>query len=622
MLELQRDLCMFHAKAVTESHLVPYTTAEDERAHPPFYPRRCDEGELTQSPVKPPQIKELRSLADVARNAKSSPHSSPRSSPWCGSGPSCQPGTHEALEAPLTPLGSKCDSPMNLLDGWVEAIDARPQPQALADDSKEAERRDTMPQSRDTMPHKESIAKVEPRPKISAKSSKSARYFDTLTRSVSPLPYSRVSQMSGSEFCQNEARRLLRRTEFDYIMGAIIFANTLTIGMEITLSVEGKVSESLQALEHIFLIIYIIELALRVVGNGREVFNNNFVLFDTALVVVGVLCTWIIDPLARVMAASGDKDNDTVLDNLMILRVARLLRLVRTLRLVVQFKTLWRLANGLLQSLDVLMSTTALLMLSLYVFACAGVEFITLDDNLRHGGEVGSIIDEHFSSLPTIMLTLFRFATLDSIAGIYTPIIKQKPMLTSYFFSIALIVSIALMNLVTAVLVESTIQRASKDTEMERVMLKKKLNTLTPLIREHFALLDWDNDGYLDRDEIMEDVAVPVELMKILNPDTDAMMTLFDILDTDDSGKVDEEEFVEGVLHMAMTDVPVETQQIMKLMRLQRRKLDGLTDKIFEMLGAISQFEAHCTGVGSQEISRTRGTKPRVSMNNGMWLYF
>ena len=498
-----------------------------------------------------------------------------------------------------------------------KTIDAPPQPPALVGDSKKTERKGSGAQrkeSKDTLPQKESgVSKMMPR-------TMSSRWYEAVVRSLDS-PQLRLSQTTASEFLQDRVRRVLRRREFDCIMGSIIFANTLTIGMEITLSVEGKVNGSLQALEHIFLIIYIVELAFRVVGGGREAFSNSFVLFDMALVTLGVLCTWIVDPLTRAIVSSEDGASDTsdaVLENLMILRVARLLRLVRSLRLIVQFKTLWRLANGLLQSLDVLMSTTALLMLSLYVFACAGVEFITLDSNLRDGGEVGSIVDMHFSSLPTTMITLFRFATLDSIAGIYTPIIHKKPVLTIFFFVIALIVSIALMNLVTAVLVESTIQRASKDTEVERIRLKKKLNTLTPLIREHFALLDWDDDGLLNREEMLEDVPVPTELMPILGADAVGMTTLFDILDTDDSGKVDEEEFVEGVLNMAMTDVPVETQQIMKLIRLQRRDLSSLTDKIFELLGAMS----HAAASRAPQAPRKTFAKPRVSINNQMWKYF
>lgn len=557
--------------------------------------------------TRTPESKELRSLAGGAVTRSAEVLLSPQSVSWPGSGMPCQPRIHKAPDAPMTPGRRQSGKVQDSEDVWVDALDAPSQALALADSPTQADDVDSIPLERPVSMVCSGLPK---------KGSKKA-YYDYVTRSLE-IPQSRMS-MNGMELCRHKALRLIRRQEFDYMMGFIIFANTLTIGYEITLSIEDKSSVILQALEHIFLVVYIIELVLRVLGGGREVFQNKFVVFDMALVTLGVLCTWIIDPLTRAIVANDDALSDTVLDNLMILRVARLLRLVRTLRLIVQFKTLWRLANGLLQSLDVLLSTTALLVLSLYVFACAGVEFITLDPKLRQSAAVASIVDEHFSSLPTIMVTLFRFATLDSIAAIYTPIIQQKPMLTFYFFTIALVVSIALMNLVTAVLVESTIQRASRDTEMERVMLKQKLNTLTPLIRTHFALLDWDNDGYLDRDEIAEEVPVPIELMNILNPDTDAMMVLFDILDTDDSGKVDEEEFVEGVLHMAMTDVPVETQQMMKLLRLQRRKMDGLTDKVFELFGTLSRMEASCTNAEPQPIT-TRFSKPQCSMKGWKFL--
>ena len=47
------------------------------------------------------------------------------------------------------------------------------------------------------------------------------------------------------------------------------------------------------------------------------------------------------------------------------------------------------------------------------------------------------------------MLTLVQFVTLDNTSEIYVPVIKHVPGLVIYFMTFIMIVSIALMNLVT-----------------------------------------------------------------------------------------------------------------------------------------------------------------------------
>ena len=63
------------------------------------------------------------------------------------------------------------------------------------------------------------------------------------------------------------------------------------------------------------------------------------------------------------------------------------------------------------------------------------------------------------------MITLSQFVTQDSIAAIYSPLIKARPVLVLYFLALLFIVSIALMNLVTAVLVEGALEHARQEKE-------------------------------------------------------------------------------------------------------------------------------------------------------------
>ena len=97
----------------------------------------------------------------------------------------------------------------------------------------------------------------------------------------------------------------------------------------------------------------------------------------------------------------------------------------RKLQLLVHFKTLWWLVQGLMTSCGTTLSALALLFFVIYVFACNGREVITKQDGLKfHDDEVvRANIEDIFSTLPVLMLTLTQFVTLDSVAGIYGPLV-------------------------------------------------------------------------------------------------------------------------------------------------------------------------------------------------------
>ena len=136
-------------------------------------------------------------------------------------------------------------------------------------------------------------------------------------------------------------------------------------------------------------------------------------------------------------------------NEVIVVRALRLLRLVRALRMLRWFRTAWRLVFGLLTSGTTMTSTLGLVLLTLYVSACLGVELISKDPVLMTHPSTGHIVEDRFGSLPMTMLTLAQFVTLDSIANIYVPLVYQKPILVVYFSGIILVLSISLMNLVT-----------------------------------------------------------------------------------------------------------------------------------------------------------------------------
>merc|ERR1712137_688409 len=130
------------------------------------------------------------------------------------------------------------------------------------------------------------------------------------------------------------------------------------------------------------------------------------------------------------------------------------------------------------------------------------------------------------------------------------------------------IISVALMNLVTAVLVEAAISHTKRDREME----KQKVRKLRPEFEAMFRKLDPENRNALTREEMLNTSIVwPSAILKIIP--RERLPELFDVLDIDDSGSVSMEEFVEGLQQLAVSQVSFKSvQQLSLLSQIKSRQ--------------------------------------------------
>merc|ERR1712232_150744 len=217
-------------------------------------------------------------------------------------------------------------------------------------------------------------------------------------------------------------------------MGIVIMLNSACLGAESELELQGEIPSWLSALEHVFLSVYIVEINLNLLARGRkESFSDYWFVFDFVLVVTSCTYSWIFRGMLSSFIGHGRGGIlSWIVDKVLIFRLLRLLRLLRALRLVPVLRTAWSLTYGLLTSTNAMISTLALLVLSLYLFACLGIEIIAKDP-IFAGDE---IVKYRFGSLLSIMLTLVQFVTMDSISMLYVPLIKKKPVLALYFLII------------------------------------------------------------------------------------------------------------------------------------------------------------------------------------------
>ncbi|CAK0862627.1 unnamed protein product [Prorocentrum cordatum] len=365
---------------------------------------------------------------------------------------------------------------------------------------------------------------------------------------------------------------LLAHPKFDISMGTVIVLNAMMIAVELTVTPteEDETPASRLAFgiaENVFLSIYLLELIFRIVACGRECLRNSWVRFDLALVCVGVLGSWIVPIIILIAGDAIEK----LVPSAMFLRIFRLARLARALRLFVQFRTLWMLISGLFSSLPTIMNVFFVLLLALFVFACLGVEVMASIS----GAASQEMVDNYFATLPMIMLTLVQFVTMDSVATIYTPMIRENVWLMFFFLPFLLVVSVILMNLVTAVVIEVFLDHAKRDQETRKMYNEQRMSALVPQLRKMFEELDLDDSGCVTLEELNaapEDVQS--ELERLLN--VDSLYDLFEALDVDGSMEVTIEEFLDGMTRLTCNNQSLEITRVIKLQALIRQDLAEL----------------------------------------------
>ena len=353
--------------------------------------------------------------------------------------------------------------------------------------------------------------------------------------------------------------RIVDSTLFEYITGLIIFVNMAFIGIETEMALLGRGTGWATEIERAFLAMYTFEIVLRVIAGGFGIFKSAWMLLDLFLVCVG-LAALIIIPAVQDSATDW-------WESLLIVRGLRLLRLARVLRTLRRLQVVWRLVAGLLSAWDTMISTMGLILLWLYVFGCVAAEIIATDSDLRADPYTELILQENFSSVPRATLTLLQFVTLDGIAEVYFPLVVKKPVLMIYFLPLLMFLSIALMNLVTAVLVEHALQQSTQEAESAREKKKDELKAALPALLEVFDSLDTDRSGFLTREEI---AGVPLDLIppKILEcASVGTMEELFDMIEGsgDGGGGLSQMDFLDGLLSLLLLDMPIWALRLQKL---------------------------------------------------------
>eukprot|EP00931_Biecheleriopsis_adriatica_P065594 TRINITY_DN4009_c0_g2_i1.p1 TRINITY_DN4009_c0_g2~~TRINITY_DN4009_c0_g2_i1.p1 ORF type:complete len:563 (-),score=80.97 TRINITY_DN4009_c0_g2_i1:152-1840(-) len=342
---------------------------------------------------------------------------------------------------------------------------------------------------------------------------------------------------------QAEVRKIVSNARFDLFIGFFIAWNAITIGVEQSLDIAGEETAYFIYIESLYLVIYIVELILRFYAFGwYACLTDHWIQFDIALVALGVLGTWLVEPL------TGSADGMAALGPIMMLRTARLLRLAKIARLFKRIKEFWILVRGFIGSAGLIFYTCVVCFVCLYVCTCVAIELITKNPLNGEDEAFTRQVELYFRTLPLTMMTLMRFAVLDNTSEVYTVLVERDPGLAPFFGGLLFLISLVFFHLIGALVFNSTMEQ-NKDEQDDKAQgaMEKYLQALDSL-KEMFNRLDEDKSGYITLDEFLSIHPQDMELIKqALGLQMKRPADIFQSLDVDGSGQVSINEFFDAL---------------------------------------------------------------------------
>jgi voltage-gated sodium channel len=425
--------------------------------------------------------------------------------------------------------------------------------------------------------------------------------------------------MTFAELNYPKLTKVVKSEGFESAMGGLIVLNCMTmgIGAETLIDRANGWKGVVATCEHVFTLVFVAELALRVFVYGWRFFvpfvgdMGHFI--DAALVLVtGVLMVWIL-PLFRIADSS-------VLRTISVLRVCRLARLVRVVAKVRLFHEVWQLMRGLTESTRTLFWTIIVICFITYIFAVFGVVLIGSELKAKVQ-EADGMLDpelealmEHFDGIFCTMQTLIQLLLLDSVHGILHPLMKYVGWSWLFFYAYISIAVIVLLNLVTAIIVDNAMKNSQKDEDQKLTEKETEKQKHLAQFRSLFELMDVDGDGQITWREFENAFEVPevATKLKMLDFTPESCHELFFLLDHGD-GSLTLDEFFEGISNMDGNAKAKDSFKLLKLAGILQRSLQQFANDVQEDHAQILQHFPGCSVVPRLGSLRARSLKNEIS---------
>lgn len=241
------------------------------------------------------------------------------------------------------------------------------------------------------------------------------------------------NQTNAMPSLQQRVTAFVDNARVQHTLLALILINAVTLGLETVPSVMAAAGGAVQFLDRAILMVFVVEIALRLFAHRLAFFKDGWSVFDFIVVSIALL------------PASGPF---SVLRALRVLRVLRVLSFVPSMRKIV---------GALVKSLNGMLSIAMVLVLLYYVAAVMATKLF------------GEAFPDWFGSLGSSLYTLFQIMTLESWSmGIARPVMAEFPYAWAFFVPFILIATFTMLNLFIAVIVNAVQSMHDEEHQHER----------------------------------------------------------------------------------------------------------------------------------------------------------
>jgi voltage-gated sodium channel len=273
--------------------------------------------------------------------------------------------------------------------------------------------------------------------------------------------------VSTREKTKASRHRLATWIEQPRIQNSIIFlivVNAVVMGLETDSAVMLQWGALLTRIDIAILVVFVVEITLRIVSHGWQFFRDPWSVFDFVVVAIALI------------PGSGP------------FAVLRALRVLRVLRLLTMVPSMRRVVGGLLEAIPGLVSVIAIIGIIFYVASVIATQLF------------GERFPDWFGHLGESAYTLFQIMTLESWSmGIVRPVMEVYPHAWLFFVPFILIATFTMLNLFIAIIVNAMQVHSAVQQEKTVTAVEAVTREVDQHVHEHLLRIETELQALRER---------------------------------------------------------------------------------------------------------------------------
>jgi hypothetical protein len=207
--------------------------------------------------------------------------------------------------------------------------------------------------------------------------------------------------------------------------------------------------------------------------------------------------------------------------------------------------------------------------------------------------EDNEIVQQQFGDFLRSMFTMVQLITMDTYCDdIIRPVAKEKPALAVFFVLFIAVGVFVVMNLVTAIIVDTAQNIVKQDTEQQAKEEENKKRRDLKLLSELFMEIDLDGSGELSRQEFFTSLKNEKvkRMLTVMDMKVGELEETWDVLD-DGDGLLTIKEFTNGIRRMKGEAKAKDIADVVKQLRTTNKKHHDLKAQATRYSDTLSGLE-------------------------------